>query len=88
MSRRKTKAPESDTRLKVANREQVIADHLLAISDRLSEALANADGPHGEVATVDDLLAVNGMVWALRWELGLFGGQTELTAEAAAEAAE
>jgi hypothetical protein len=53
---------------------RITADGLVKISDRCSEALANAESPHGEVGTLDSLLEINLMVWELRWELGLFAG--------------
>ena len=59
-------------------RDQAVADGLLALSDRLSEALANSEGDHGEKAQTGDLLEINSLVWDLRWQLGLFAGKKEL----------
>ena len=61
------------------NDEREILDGLVRIADRCSEALAalhdddDADHVHNE-----NLNGINREVWRLRWQIGLYGGSSEL----------
>jgi hypothetical protein len=72
----------------MSDRDQQIAEGLIKLTDRCSEALANHQGPHGETGTLDSLLEINELVWELRWQVGLYAGEKELKPDGEAGAVE
>lgn len=68
-------------------RDRRIAEGLIRIADRCSEALAAAEEQHFSAENAhDNIAAINRLVWELRWEVGPSGGETELDRDRDAEA--
>jgi hypothetical protein len=62
-----------------AQRDRLIAEGLIRIADRCSEALAAADDRHfSQEGALNNITDINRLVWELRWEVGPSGGDSEL----------
>jgi hypothetical protein len=57
------------------DRDELIAERLIKLADRCSEALAAAHDPGCDVGQLTENLAdINLLVWRLRWDIGPAGG--------------
>ena len=69
-------------------RDRLIAEALLRITDRCREALAAAALEGVSADCLGEQIAdINRLVWDLRWEVGPSGGKTELDRDHGAEGA-
>jgi hypothetical protein len=58
-----------------AQRDQLIAEGLIKLSDRCGEALAAVEDPNaGTDNARENLVEINNLIWRLRWDVGPSGG--------------
>lgn len=69
--------------------EREVVEGLLRLADRCSEALAAMlEDKEIDQQHVENLSEINRDVWQIRWEIGLFGGSTEIAPRADEKTAE